>query len=60
MAVAWWAWLALAGLAAALLVVDLRVFARARDAGAVSFREAAVWSIAWTALGAGFAVAPVP
>lgn len=52
MAVAWWAWLALAGLVAALLVVDLRVFAR--DAGAIPFREAAVWSIAWTVLGAGF------
>lgn len=52
MTVAWWAWLALAGLVAALLVVDLRLFAR--DASAIPFREAAVWSIAWTALGAGF------
>lgn len=52
MTVAWWAWLALAGLVAALLVVDLRLFAR--DASAISFREAAAWSIAWTVLGAGF------
>ena len=47
-------WLALAGLTVALLLVDLRFFARGREP---SFREGLIWSIGWLVLSLLAAVA---
>ena len=52
MAFEWWAWGAFAALILFLLALDLFVFHR--TAHAVSFREAAFWSVIWIALGLGF------
>lgn len=45
-------WLLLAGLIAGFLALDLFVFHR--EAHAVSFREAGIWSVVWIGLGLGF------
>jgi len=45
-------WLALGAFVLAALAIDLRVGARG---GMTSMRSALVWSVAWTAIGAGFA-----
>jgi tellurite resistance protein TerC len=50
----WWLYLAFTGLVVLLLVVDLGVFHR--KAHAVSFREAAIWSVVWIILSLGFAL----
>jgi tellurite resistance protein TerC len=47
-----WMWVAFAALVVALLLVDLLAFGRRGEA--ISFRRAAGWSIAWTALGVAF------
>jgi tellurite resistance protein TerC len=52
--VPWWAWPALIGTIAALLVADLLVVHRRPHT--IGFREAALESGAWIALGLGFAV----
>jgi tellurite resistance protein TerC len=52
--VPWWAWPALVGTIAALLVADLLLVHRRPHA--IGFREAALESGAWIALGLGFAV----
>ncbi len=49
-----WMWAALGALVVSLLLVDLVGFGRRR--GAIGFREAAAWSVGWTALGLAFAV----
>jgi tellurite resistance protein TerC len=46
-----WIWIAFLAGVAGLLAFDLLAFGR----GAVPVRRAAVWSVAWTALGLGFA-----
>jgi tellurite resistance protein TerC len=48
----WWAWAAFGVLVVALLAVDFVVAGRER--GRISFRRAAVASVAWTALGVAF------
>jgi tellurite resistance protein TerC len=48
-----WAWLAFGLLVVGLLVVDLLAFGRRKET--IPFRRAVVWSIAWTAVGLGFA-----
>jgi tellurite resistance protein TerC len=48
-----WIWLAFGLLVVGLLVVDLLAFGRRRES--IPFRRAVVWSIAWTAVGLGFA-----
>jgi tellurite resistance protein TerC len=53
-AVPWWAWPALVGTIAALLVADLLLVHRRPHA--IGFREAALESGVWIALGLGFAV----
>jgi tellurite resistance protein TerC len=50
----WWEWAAFGGLVVALLLVDLALFGRGGQE--ISFRRALTWSIAWTALGFGFAI----
>jgi tellurite resistance protein TerC len=52
--VPWWAWPALVGTIAALLVADLLLVHRRPHA--IGFREAAIESGVWIALGLGFAV----
>jgi len=49
----WWAWAAFGALVILLLSLDLAVFGRGRRP--ISFRSAAIWSIAWTVLGVAFA-----
>jgi tellurite resistance protein TerC len=49
----WWLYLGFTGLVVLLLVMDLGVFHR--KAHAVSFREAAIWTVVWIALALGFA-----
>jgi tellurite resistance protein TerC len=51
----WWAWAAFGALVIALLAVDYLV--AGRGSAVISFRRAVVWSIVWTALGFGFALA---
>lgn len=53
MDVAWWIWLAFGLLVVGLLAVDLIAFGRRKES--IPFRRAVVWSIAWTAVGLGFA-----
>ena len=48
----WWAWAAFGVLVVALLAVDFVI--AGREHGGISFRRAAVASIAWTALGVAF------
>jgi tellurite resistance protein TerC len=48
----WWFYLAFTGLVLLLLALDLGVFHR--QAHAVSFREAAAWSVVWVALALAF------
>jgi tellurite resistance protein TerC len=52
--VPWWAWPALVGTIGALLVADLQLVHRRPHA--IGFREAAIESGVWIALGLGFAV----
>ena len=49
----WWAWAAFGALVVSLLLVDYLVAGRGTTV--ISFRRAVSWSIAWTALGFGFA-----
>ncbi len=53
MAVDLWVWPAFIGFIFFLLALDLLVFHR--EAHAISFREAFVWSIIWTVIGVAFA-----
>ena len=48
----WWAWLGFHGLIFVMLALDLGVFNR--DAHAPTFREAALWSVAWITLALAF------
>jgi tellurite resistance protein TerC len=48
-----WVWLAFGLLVVSLLVVDLLAFGRRKES--IPFRRAVVWSVAWTAVGIGFA-----
>lgn len=48
----WWFYLCFTGFVLALLALDLGVFHR--EAHAVSFKEAATWSVVWVALALGF------
>lgn len=50
----WWFYLAFTAFVLLLLVVDLGVFHK--SAHAVSFREAAIWSVVWVVLSLGFAL----
>src|SRR6516165_10975057 len=47
----WWLYLAFTGLVVALLAFDLSFH---RKAHTIAFREAALWSIFWITLAAGF------
>jgi tellurite resistance protein TerC len=48
-----WTWVAFAVFVAAMLIVDLLAFGRRGER--IPFGRAAVWSVAWTLLGVGFA-----
>ncbi len=48
----WWFYLAFSGLVLLLLALDLGVFHR--QAHAVSFKEASIWSVVWIVLALGF------
>ena len=51
----WWLYLSFAGLVILLLAADLGIFHR--NAHAVSFREAALWSVVWIVLSLGCGLA---
>ena len=53
MEVAFWIWPAFIGFIFLLLALDLLVFHR--EAHAISFSEAFIWSVIWTIIGVGFA-----
>jgi len=53
MDVPFWVWLAFGLLVVGLLALDLLAFGRRKET--IPFRRAVVWSIAWTAVGLGFA-----
>lgn len=52
MALEWWVWAGFGAFVCAMLLVDLVAFARRGER--VSMRRAAIWSVAWAALGVGF------
>ena len=49
----WWAWAGLTGTILVMLAIDLFMH---RDSHEISFREAAIWSGVWIAIGLGFGV----
>jgi tellurite resistance protein TerC len=51
--VPWWAWAALTVTIAGMLAIDLFLH---RDDHDISFREAAIWSEVWIAIGLGFGI----
>lgn len=53
MALEWWMWASFGAFVCVMLLVDLVAFARRGEQ--VSLRRAVIWSVAWTALGIGFA-----